>query len=109
MTTGWDDGRSFEPMDASYLKLMRKMAIAHAVKNQVDIVLDNTNLNPAVQKEFVVFLGTQNQLEFIDFKADWSECIRRNIARGEPIPNKVIDRMAIQYQDTYDWIRRGYR
>lgn len=107
MTTGWDDGRSFEPMDGSYLALMRREAIKAAVFRGVDMVLDNTNLSPRTVREAEDIVRCQGSVEVVDFPVDWSECVRRNIARGEPISNKVIDRMAQQYRDTYDWIQRG--
>lgn len=107
MTTGWDDGRSFEPMNGSYLALMRQEAIKAAVLRGVDIVLDNTNLSPRTVQEAKKFAGGQDSVEVVEFRVDWSECVRRNIARGEPISNSVINQMAQQYRHTYDWIQRG--
>lgn len=105
MTTGWDDGRSFEPMDSEYLSWMRRVAIEAASRRGVDVVLDNTNLSRyPVQEALDLYDGP---VAIIEFRVSWSECIRRNIARGEPIPNSVIDRMAKQYADKYEWIRNG--
>lgn len=105
MTTGWADGRSFEPMDGTYLTRMRTEAIKAASFRQVDMVLDNTNLSVYAVQEAERFYD--GPVEIVEFRVGWSECIRRNIARGEPIPSKVIDRMAQQYADEYEWIRHG--
>lgn len=106
MTTGWDDGRSFEPMDPDYLRMMRKMAIAHAVNNDVDIVLDNTNLSPSPMNEVSKFVSADD-IELVYFKVDYLTCIERNMKRGEPVPNNVITKMAKFYSDIYPWIDYG--
>lgn len=102
MTTGWDDGRSFEPMDAGYLQRARRMAIEFAVLADVDIVLDNTNLSLYAHKEVRDIIGG-GTLNLIEFRVSAAECIIRNDARGNPIPNDVITRMATRYSDRYDW------
>lgn len=103
MTTGWDDGRSFEPMDSSYLRLMRREAIKAAVFRDVDIVLDNTNLSLDAVLEADGFAP----VERVYFKADYATCISRNNARGNPIPNRVIASMAERYSSFYEWINYG--
>lgn len=100
MTTGWPDGRSFEPMDPSYLTLMRNYAIEAAVFRDADLVLDNTNLNPRVGRE-VEWVAN---VEYVNFEVPVDECIRRNIIRGEPIPNHIITDMVARYGHLYDWI-----
>jgi tRNA uridine 5-carbamoylmethylation protein Kti12 len=104
MTTGWDDGRSFEPMDASYLQAMRRAAIEAAGFRNADLVLDNTNLSPATRQEVCRILGDNADIITIDFKVTATECVRRNEARGCPVPNRVIHQMAAQWAYLYEWV-----
>ena len=106
MTTGWDDGRSFGPMDASYLALMRRTALEHAEASDVDIVLDNTNLSPQATTE-AIKAASSADIKYVYFEVDYLTCIERNTKRGEPIPNNVIEKMAEQYNHLYDWIEYG--
>lgn len=103
MTTGWDDGRSFAPMDASYLRLMRRAAIEAAEFRGVDIVLDNTNLSPHATTEAIMSASSAD-IEHVFFEESYKTCLMRNDQRWNPIPNSVIEQMAKQYNDTYDWI-----
>jgi predicted kinase len=103
MTTGFDDGRSFEPMDASYLARMRQEAIKVSVLKGVDIVLDNTNLSAKALAEVLDFVGV-HEVRFVDFKTSTLECLDRNWRRGMPIPQSVIIGMARRYYKRYDWI-----
>lgn len=71
---------------------------AHYLKNGVNVVVDNTNLN---QKTVVSWLGlasnTDSKFEVLDIKTPIEECIRRDAARDGKahVGRPVIERMAL--------------
>lgn len=69
-----------------------------ALREGKSVVIDNTNLDPRVFREFGKIAARHNaQLTNKDFPVDIEECIRRNNARDRVVPEHVIRRMQKAY------------
>lgn len=72
------------------------MKSLHEGKN---VIVDNTNLNPRVFRDFTKLLKQHPEatLTNIDFNTPIGECIKRNAQRERKVPERVIRSMAARY------------
>jgi predicted kinase len=73
--------------------------IVRGLSEGKNVIVDNTNLNPRVFRDFEKLLKQFPDVEFahIDFNTPLSECIRRNSQRERKVPEHVIRSMAARY------------
>jgi predicted kinase len=73
--------------------------IVKGLREGKNVIVDNTNLNPRVFRDFQKLLTQfpEAQLTHIDFNVPVSECIKRNRQRERQVPESVIHSMAAKY------------
>lgn len=73
---------------------------AEAFRRELNVVVDDTNLNPRVLDSWKAFANIWDaSVDIIDMHTGVGECIARDIAREKPVGKDVIIKMALQYQD----------
>jgi len=98
-------GQSFGRMTAQEIANHRRAFISNVTSLGLPLILDNTNLNPYTVDEFHEETANPDyEVEIKEFRTSLEECLRRNERRDEWVPPEVIERMARQYKDTYDWL-----
>lgn len=73
--------------------------ILKGLRSGKDVIVDNTNLNPRVFRDFQKLLKQFPKVEFtnVDFNTPVKECLRRNSERERKVPEHVIHSMAARY------------
>lgn len=73
--------------------------IVKGLREGKDVIVDNTNLNPRVFRDFEKLLKQFPAVELtnVDFTTPLSECIQRNSRRERKVPERVIHSMAARY------------
>lgn len=117
---GTHQNYKFRKDNEQYVQSVQCSSAEFAVQNGWNIIVSDTNLNPAVRdkwKEFAKLHGyTYKEQNFLtEFKKDKSfeheyfaikgfvkQCKERNINRDKAVPEYVIDDMATKYLYTFD-------
>ena len=96
-------GKYWVPSREPLVSHIQQEAICRAMSLGLDIVSDNTNLNPKVLKSLSdVANSNEYELEYKDFfDTPLSVCIERDKTRDVQISEKVIRSFYNNYKDTY--------
>lgn len=96
-------GKYWVPSREPLVSHIQQEAICRAMSLGLDIVSDNTNLNPKVLKSLSdVANSNEYELEYKDFfDTPLSVCIERDKTRDVQISEKVIRNFYNNYKDTY--------
>ena len=99
MLFGWQrDRATFDKAQERLVQQTEDKMIADFVQRGLDVVVDDTNLNPKRIKQLAEMgkrLGVA--VIFIPMKAGIAECIQRNATRLEPVPQDAIVVMGLRY------------
>lgn len=94
-------GETFAEGRGHQIDSFRHDLINKALDKDLNVIIDNTNLHPKHEeyvKELVTTTYTKYTVEIKDFThVPLNECIKRNKARANPVPEKVIRGMYTQY------------
>ena len=96
-------GKYWVPSREPLVSHIQQEAICRAMSLGLDIVSDNTNLNPKVLKSLSdVAASNEYELEYKDFfDTPLSVCIERDKARDLQVSEKVIRGFFERYKDIY--------
>ena len=96
-------GKYWVPSREPLVSHIQQEAICRAMSLGLDIVLDNTNLNPKVLKSLSdVAASNKYELEYKDFfDTPLSVCIERDKARDIQVSEKIIRNFYNNYKDIY--------
>lgn len=96
-------GKYWVPSREPLVSHIQQEAICRAMSLGLDIVLDNTNLNPKVLKSLSdVAASNEYELEYKDFfDTPLSVCIERDKARDIQVSEKIIRNFYNNYKDKY--------
>lgn len=96
-------GKYWVPSREPLVSHIQQEAICRAMSLGLDIVLDNTNLNPKVLKSLSdVAASNKYELEYKDFfDTPLSVCIERDKARDIQVSEKIIRNFYNNYKDKY--------
>lgn len=96
-------GKYWVPSREPLVSHIQQEAICRAMSLGLDIVLDNTNLNPKVLKSLSdVAASSKYELEYKDFfDTPLSVCIERDKARDIQVSEKIIRNFYSNYKDKY--------
>ena len=96
-------GKYWVPNREPLVSHIQQEAICRAMSLGLDIVSDNTNLNPKVLKSFSdVAASNEYELEYKDFfDTPLSVCIERDRSRALQVTEKVIRGFYNNYKDKY--------
>lgn len=96
-------GKYWVPSREPLVSHIQQEAICRAMSLGLDIVLDNTNLNPKVLKSLSdVAISNEYEIEYKDFfDTPLSTCIERDKNRELQVTEKVIRGFFEKYKDTY--------
>lgn len=96
-------GKYWVPSREPLVSHIQQEAICRAMSLGLDIVLDNTNLNPKVLKSLSdVAISNEYEIEYKDFfDTPLSTCIERDKNRELQVTEKVIKGFFEKYKDTY--------
>lgn len=96
-------GKYWVPSREPLVSHIQQEAICRAMSLGLDIVLDNTNLNPKVLKSLSdIAISNEYEIEYKDFfDTPLSTCIERDKNRELQVTEKVIRGFFEKYKDTY--------
>ena len=96
-------GKYWVPSREPLVSHIQQEAICRAMSLGLDIVLDNTNLNPKVLKSLSdVAASNEYELEYKDFfDTPLSVCIERDKTRDIQVSEKIIRNFYNNYKDKY--------
>lgn len=87
----------FAPKNESFITKVEDFMIRQALQEGFNVVVDNTNLNPKVEKHLRDLAGPNVTVEVKFFDTPLEECIRRDALRENAVGEKVIRDMHQKY------------
>jgi len=81
-----------------YISDLEQSAVEFALKRNLNVIIDATNLNPKTIKKWELIASNYNaEIEFKEFKITFKEAIERDSQRDNPVGKKVIKRFFRMY------------
>ena len=92
-----DDIRSMHSTESRVIAI-RNQLIANAVRQGMDVIVDETNLREESVKEIKMLVNGHANTEVVSFlHVEPEECIRRDALRSNPVGKKAIWSMYFKY------------
>lgn len=99
-------GASFVKKIDGFINTARDTFVASALAGGKDVVVDNTNLNPIHSRKLARIAQEHHATFSIKvFDAPVSVCVDRDMRRQNPVGERVIVDMFLQYGGEYNWMR----
>lgn len=101
-------GKMFGRVDGKFLTQRRRGFILGAVRTGVNVILDNTNLNPYTTREVELVLdelGLDIEIEEIFFPIALDEAIQRDAMREHSVGEEVIKSMYDKWIDKWPQLK----
>lgn len=84
-------GEYWVPERENYITELEEYAIESALKNNLNVVIDATNLNPKTTSKWINLANKEKvEIEFKMFKISYKEALERDTNRERPVGKKVI-------------------
>lgn len=91
-------GNYWVPSRENYISEVEEFQVKSAIKNNLNIILDSTNLNPKViEKWKKIAEETNSEIEFKAFKIDFKTALERDGNRPRPVGKKVLEGFFSRY------------
>ena len=91
-------GNYWVPSRENYISEVEELQVKSAIKNNLNIILDSTNLNPKVIEKWKNLAEeTNSEIEFKPFKIDFKTALERDGNRPRPVGKKVLEDFFSRY------------
>ena len=91
-------GKYWVPERENYISEVEEFQIRNAIKNNLNVVVDATNLNQKTQDKLKNIASELNvKIEFKGFFIDFKTALERDSNRPRPVGKKVLERFFLRY------------
>ncbi len=88
----------YSPEKEYFVRVVRDAIIQLALEWNLDVIVDDTNLNPAHQEQIrAIAISNRTECKTIEMEISLEECIRRDGLREKPVGEAVIREMFEKY------------
>lgn len=90
-------GEYWLPKQEDFITVIERTFILSALENNLNVVVDATNLNPGYLESLKSLIGGKAEIEFKKFDCPVEDCIKRDLKRADSVGEKVIRGMYDKY------------
>jgi predicted kinase len=90
-------GEYWLPKQEDFITEIERVFIEKALQNELNVIVDATNLNPKYLESMKTFIGDKATIEYKKFPCEVEECIKRDLKRPDSVGEKVIRDMYNKY------------